>query len=212
MSSTSFYSGTGSDSNDESSNSLTSFYTGSGIDSNNVSSLESILSAVQLLAADATFALDSFTDTYLGAKFSDPLTDNDGDELKIGALYWNTPSQTLKAYSGSNWTAVGEKNTVTLANNTGGHKAVTHDGNLVQTDTLDRYAGVTVTAGDAGKDVVIQRLGIMEDPSFSFTPNQPIFIGADGALTQTATFPMLRIGLALTTTKIELNPQPFIGV
>ena len=102
--------------------------------------------------------------------------------------------------------------TVTLANNTGGHKAVTHDGNRVQTDTLDRYAGVTLTAGDAGKDVVIQRLGIMEDSSFSFTPGQPIFIGADGALTQTVTFPMLRIGLALSTTKIELNPQPFIGV
>lgn len=37
-------------------------------------------------AAEA--ALDSFDDRYLGAKASDPTTDNDGNPLVVGALYF----------------------------------------------------------------------------------------------------------------------------
>jgi hypothetical protein len=36
-----------------------------------------------------------FDDTYLGAKASDPSTDNDGDPLTAGDLYYNTSSNEL---------------------------------------------------------------------------------------------------------------------
>ena len=41
-------------------------------------------------AASAEAAWDSFDDTYLGAKSSDPTTDNDGNPLQAGALYFST--------------------------------------------------------------------------------------------------------------------------
>ena len=54
-------------------------------------------------ATAAAASADSFDDTYLGAKSSDPSTDNDGDALGAGDLYYNTSSSTLQVYSGSAW-------------------------------------------------------------------------------------------------------------
>ena len=54
-------------------------------------------------AASALAAFDNFDDTYLGAKASDPTTDNDGDALNGGDLYYNTTSNVMKVYTGSAW-------------------------------------------------------------------------------------------------------------
>jgi len=54
-------------------------------------------------AASALAAFDNFDDTYLGAKASDPTTDNDGDALTAGDLYFNTVSDVMRLYTGSNW-------------------------------------------------------------------------------------------------------------
>jgi hypothetical protein len=59
--------------------------------------------AAQTAQAAAEAALDSFTDTYLGAFSSDPTLDNDGNALSAGDLYFNTVSNRLKVYSGSAW-------------------------------------------------------------------------------------------------------------
>ncbi len=59
-------------------------------------------------AASATAAAasyDSFDDRYLGAKAVEPTTDNDGNALLTGALYWNTPAGEMRAWSGSAWAA-----------------------------------------------------------------------------------------------------------
>ena len=56
-------------------------------------------------AAEA--ALDSFDDTYLGAKASDPTLDNDGNALIVGAQYFNTSINKLKVYTtGLAWAAL----------------------------------------------------------------------------------------------------------
>lgn len=60
-------------------------------------------SAAAASAAAAAASYDSFDDRYLGAKASDPSTDNDGNALVTGALYWNTASNILRAWSGSAW-------------------------------------------------------------------------------------------------------------
>jgi hypothetical protein len=58
-------------------------------------------------ARDAALsATDSFDDTYLGAKASDPTLDNDGDALNAGDLYYNTTAGNLKYYTGSAWVAI----------------------------------------------------------------------------------------------------------
>jgi len=54
-------------------------------------------------AASALAAFDNFDDTYLGAKASDPTTDNDGDALTAGDLYFNTTTDVMKLYTGSGW-------------------------------------------------------------------------------------------------------------
>ena len=51
----------------------------------------------------AAASVDSFDDTYLGAKSSDPSVDNDGDALSTGDLYFNTVSNILRIYNGSSW-------------------------------------------------------------------------------------------------------------
>lgn len=56
-------------------------------------------------AIDAKAALDYFDDRYLGAKDISPTTDNDGDPLKVGAVYWDTnvPDHNLRTWNGTSW-------------------------------------------------------------------------------------------------------------
>jgi len=51
----------------------------------------------------ASASFDSFDDKYLGSKSSDPSTDNDGNALATGALYFNTSDNSLRIYNGSAW-------------------------------------------------------------------------------------------------------------
>ena len=54
-------------------------------------------------ATNAAASYDDFDDRYLGAKSSAPTTDNDGDALVTGALYFNTTTDSMKVWSGSAW-------------------------------------------------------------------------------------------------------------
>lgn len=54
-------------------------------------------------ATSAAASFDEFDDRYLGAKSADPATDNDGEALIVGALYWNTPLAKMKSWDGSAW-------------------------------------------------------------------------------------------------------------
>jgi hypothetical protein len=71
--------------------------------STNASNAAASATAAAVSAAAAAASADTFDDTYLGSKASDPTTDNDGDALNAGDLYFNTASNTLKVYSGSAW-------------------------------------------------------------------------------------------------------------
>ena len=54
-------------------------------------------------ATAAAASADAFDDIYLGSKSSDPSTDNDGDALAAGMLYFNTSTDLLRVYTGSAW-------------------------------------------------------------------------------------------------------------
>lgn len=54
-------------------------------------------------AAAAAASFDSFDDRYLGAKSSPPAVDNDGNPLIVGALYFDSTANLMKAYTGSQW-------------------------------------------------------------------------------------------------------------
>jgi len=63
-------------------------------------------------ATSAANSFDDFDDRYLGAKSSEPSTDNDGDALVTGALFFDTTAGAMKVYTGSAWQTV----TVSAAN------------------------------------------------------------------------------------------------
>ena len=57
-------------------------------------------------ATSAAASFDSFDDRYLGAKSSAPSTDNDGNALLTGALYFNSSSSQIFNWTGSAWEAI----------------------------------------------------------------------------------------------------------
>ena len=68
-------------------------------------------------ATAAAASYDSFDDRYLGAKSSNPSTDNDGDALVVGALYFNTTTNIMMTYTGSAWQSIATGGTGLLASN-----------------------------------------------------------------------------------------------
>jgi hypothetical protein len=57
-------------------------------------------------AAAAEAAYDSFDDRYLGAKSTPPTLDNDGNPLIEGAIYWNSVTDQMYAWTGSEWGSI----------------------------------------------------------------------------------------------------------
>jgi hypothetical protein len=70
------------------------------------SNAETAEAAAETAQAAAEAALDSFDDRYLGAKSSAPSTDNDGNSLLTGALYFNSSSNQIFSWTGSAWIAI----------------------------------------------------------------------------------------------------------
>jgi hypothetical protein len=57
-------------------------------------------------ASSAATTYDDFDDRYLGSKSTAPTVDNDGNALLTGALYWNSVSNVMFAWSGSAWVQI----------------------------------------------------------------------------------------------------------
>ena len=60
--------------------------------------------AASAAAAEASY--DSFDDRYLGPKSTPPTLDNDGNALVTGALYWNSVTNQMFAWTGSAWGSI----------------------------------------------------------------------------------------------------------
>jgi hypothetical protein len=57
-------------------------------------------------AAAAATTYDNFDDRYLGAKSTAPSVDNDGNALITGAIYWNSATNQMYAWTGSAWGSI----------------------------------------------------------------------------------------------------------
>jgi len=57
-------------------------------------------------AAAAATTYDNFDDRYLGAKSTPPTLDNDGNSLITGAIYWNSVTNQMYAWTGSAWGSI----------------------------------------------------------------------------------------------------------
>jgi hypothetical protein len=71
--------------------------------------VDTVAGSATAAAASATAAAasyDDFDDRYLGSKSTAPSVDNDGNALGTGALYWNSVSNTMFAWTGSAWGSI----------------------------------------------------------------------------------------------------------
>jgi hypothetical protein len=57
-------------------------------------------------ASAAATTYDNFDDRYLGSKSSAPSVDNDGNALLTGAIYWNSVTNAMYAWTGTEWGSI----------------------------------------------------------------------------------------------------------
>jgi hypothetical protein len=108
-------------------------------------------------ASAAAASADAFDDVYLGSKSSDPTTDNDGDPLAAGMLYYNTVSNIMRIYSGSAWenVAVSTSGFATLA----GVETLTNK--TLTSPKINEDVAVTSTATELNKLDALSRGSII---------------------------------------------------
>lgn len=98
-----------------------------------------------------------------------------------------------------------------------GHRAVLIDGqgkfDYVSADNLlhsSRAVGVTIGAASAGAPANVVMFGEITEPTWTWIPDQPVYLGVNGQLTQTMpVFPASKflqvIGIPMTSTSLFVN-------
>ena len=97
-------------------------------------------------ATAAAASFDSFDDRYLGAKGSAPSTDNDGNSLITGALYFNSSSNQIFNWTGSAWEAIKPTSTEQTNINTLSASAVVADMAILATTDIVADMAILGTA------------------------------------------------------------------
>lgn len=99
-------------------------------------------------AASTAALLDSFDDRYLGPKATAPTLDNDGNALIIGALYFDTTTGKMRAYTASGWVDASSaaQAALTVYRYTATASQTTFSGADVNTLTLAYLAGGIVVS------------------------------------------------------------------
>lgn len=91
----------------------------------------------------------------------------------------------------------------------GGQRAVTGAGVYADQATIDGLLGITLEAATTGAAVRVRGAGTIDEPSWSWTPNVPIYVGASGVLTQTPPAGIVRrVAFALSATRIVVDIFP----
>jgi hypothetical protein len=166
--------------------------------SSSASSAASAQSAAETARDQTLAAFDSFDDRYLGQKATAPTVDNDGDPLVAGALYFNTATNEMKVWDGTQWlNAYASLSGALLATN----NLSDLNNTSIARDNLGVEIGVDVQAYDADTT--------KNDVANTFTANQVISVtdNTNAALRVT----QLGTGNALVV-EDETNPDstPFV--
>ncbi len=171
------------------------------------------VTAAQAAQAGAEAAYDAFDDRYLGAKATAPTTDNDGNALLTGALYWNTGINALYIWDGSAWNAAaftasgavtsfnGRTGAVTLSsadvvNALGFPFGVT--GNSLSTTTQTAIASFAIADFDAGKLVITAN-----DGADSYVVE--MLIAHDGTTAVATEYGQVGTGAALASYDVDIS-------
>ena len=190
--------------------------------SNSATSAATAQTAAEAARDAALAAFDSFDDRYLGPYSSDPTTDNDGDALAAGMLYYNTTDDVMKVYEGSSWVAAYASlsgalianNNLSDLNNVGSARTNLGLGTAATTAASD-YA----TAAQADQTVALTGgTGISTSgtyPNFTITndsPDQTVSLTGAGATTVSGTYPNFTITSTDTDTDTDTTYTAGTGI
>jgi hypothetical protein len=128
-------------------------------------------------AAAAAASYDSFDDRYLGAKATAPTTDNDGNPLLTGALYFNSTENGMRVWTGTQWVSVPASPATTT---TAGvvEKATTAEAEAGTADKFPDAAGVHAAAGS-----VVAAHEAATDPHAQYTTDAEATVISDSGIT-----------------------------
>ena len=92
----------------------------------------------------------------------------------------------------------------------GGQRVVTAEGLHCNPQDADRAIGITIGSAAQGQSASVLPSGPMTEPSWSWTPGLPLFIGAAGVLTHSApaSGKVRRVAFALSATLINIAFLP----
>ena len=116
-------------------------------------------------ATAAEAALDSFDDRYLGAKSSDPTTDNDGDALIDGALFFDTALGVMKVYdlSATAWVRTTPTPSDQININALSTAAVITDMSILATDDIVADMAILATADIVADMAILGTADVVAD-------------------------------------------------
>jgi hypothetical protein len=154
--------------------------------------------AAQGFADDASNSFTDFDKRYLGTKASDPIVDNEGNALQIGALYYRLETG-LRIYDGNIWSAAYISEAGTLTNSDIGITVQAYSENL------DDFAAKTAPAGEIVGTTDIQTLSAK---SISGTDNTLTSIANTSLVNSAVTVngQTVALGTSTTVTATATNP------
>jgi hypothetical protein len=154
--------------------------------------------AAQGFADDASNSFTDFDKRYLGTKASDPIVDNEGNALQIGALYYRLETG-LRIYDGNIWSAAYISEAGTLTNSDIGITVQAYSENL------DDFAAKTAPAGEIVGTTDIQTLSAK---SISGTDNTLTNIANSSLVNSAVTVngQTVALGTSTTVTATATNP------
>ena len=124
-------------------------------------------------------------------------------------------SKRINPLAGPGFSVSGSAIELVSVNALGGHRVVRSEAGILryvnQSDVNDATAviGLTLNAVSAGGKVRIHLLGTVTESSWTWIPDQPLFVGDNGLLTQTAPslgFSML-VGTAISADTINFDTK-----
>jgi hypothetical protein len=78
----------------------------------------------------------------------------------------------------------------------------------------DMCVGIALSSCYAGESLEYMVTGIIQDPSFNFSPGESVYVGTDGGLTQYVDYNTMsyiqKVGIALTSTAVQISINPAI--
>jgi hypothetical protein len=126
-------------------------------------------------AASAATAFDNFDDRFLGSLSSDPSTDNDGNALVTGALYFNTTANEMRVFDGGNFIAATSAGNVSLIL----YEYTATNGQTTFSGSDDNSATLSYTADN----IQVVMNGVVLDPSdFTATNGTSVVLASGAAL------------------------------